>query len=98
MSVAISGEHPLEHRNILLTQAAPAVDDQHQADQGFAYIDVMLHELEPLKPDALGNLGESVPRQVDESFLRRQFEKINELSTSGGPADTGQTAPLGNGI
>ena len=67
-------------RGILGAQTAAAVDDQHQPHQRLAHVEIVLHEFEPARRRTLlGHFGESVPRQIDEPALRREFEEIDEL-------------------
>ena len=70
-------------RDILCAQAPPAVDDQHQTNERFAHVEIVLHQRQPLEPDPFGYLGESIPRQVHQAALRREFEKIDQLRAPG---------------
>src|SRR6202011_4011146 len=98
MGLAVAGEHPLEHGGVLCTETTAAVDDENQTNQRLTDIEVMLHELQPFHPNPFGNLGESIPGKVDQSAIRRQFEKIDELSTGWGTADPSEAPPLRDGV
>ena len=98
MGLAIPGEHPFEHRSILCTQPPPAVDDQHQAHQRFAHIEIMFHQLQPFDADSFRDLREPISRQIHQTLIGLQLEKIDELGAPGRAADAGQAGALRDGV
>src|ERR1700722_7658727 len=94
MGVAVPGKHPLEHSRILGAEAAATVDDQNQSDQGLTHIEVVLHQLQPMKPHTFGHLGESIPREVTQTAFVAQLEEIDQLCAPGCGAHSRQTCTL----
>jgi len=82
MRESVARKNPFEHSRILGAESAAAVDNQDQTDQRFADVEIVLHELQPMQPDPLGHLRETIARQVDQAALGRKLEEIDELRTS----------------
>jgi len=68
------------------------------SDQRVAHVEIVFHQLQPVKPHSFRHLGEPIPWQVDQPAFRRQFEEIDQLGAARRAADPGEAGALGDGV
>ena len=91
------GVRPLDERKVLGTQAAPGIDDQHEAPQGVPY-PKRLEERHPLASLGRRRLRVTISGQIDDPPARTEFEVVEQAGLTRGLAGAGEGFALGDGV